>query len=195
MYWVTVWVSPHSVWWSVCKVEQEWNSVSQFWVLHFVSYMPSNRVFLKALLFVKSGYYVNTARVDLALLVVGNSYHHVCDKKSLTICIMTGTLMECFIVDSSEAVPWHVPYPIHKVTIAPLDQDWCRDVSVWDLLFNFCVISGMLTEAGFGFATCGEGKDWKNSMYILSSTASGLSLIFSASIYPHQWKSDHLLWS
>ena len=87
--------------------------------------MPSNRVFLKALLFVKSGYYVNTARIDPALLVVENSRLRVRDKKSLAICIMTGTLTECFIVDSSEAGPRHAPYPIHKVTIAPLDQDWC----------------------------------------------------------------------
>ena len=144
--------------------------------------MPSNRVFLKALLFVKSGYYVNTARIDPALLVVENSRLRVRDKKSLAICIMTGTLTECFIVDSSEAGPRHAPYPIHKVTIAPLDQDWRRDVSVWGLLFNFRVISGMLTEAGFGFATRGEGKDWKNGMYIPSSAASGLSLIFSASV-------------
>ena len=44
-------------------------------------------------------------------------------------------------------------------------------------MFNFHVISGMLTEAGFGFATRGEGKDWKNGMYIPSSTASGLLLV------------------
>ena len=145
--------------------------------------MPSNRAFLKALLFVKSGYYVNTARVDLALLSVEGSRLRVHDKKSLAICIMTGTLTESFIVDSCETGPRHAPYPIHKVSIAPLDQDWRRDVSVWGLLFNFRIISGMLTESGFGFATRGEGKGdgWKNGMFIQSS-AGLLLLILSGSL-------------
>jgi hypothetical protein len=140
-------------------------------------------VFLKALLFVKSGYYVNTARVDPALLVVEGSRLRVRDKKSLANCIMTGTLTESFIVESCEAGPRHAPYPVHKVTIAPLDQDWRHDVSVWGLLFNFRVISGLLTEAGFGFATRGAGKGdaWKNGVFILLSTAWKLSLIISAS--------------
>jgi hypothetical protein len=88
-------------------------------------------VFLKALLFVKSGQYINTARVDPALLVVENSRLRIRDKKSLAICIMTGTLTESFIIDSCEAGPRSSPYPIHKVTIAPLEQDWRRDISVW----------------------------------------------------------------
>ena len=139
----------------------------------FVSYMLSNTsAFLKALLFVKSGYYVNTARIDPALLYVENSRLRVRDRKSLAICIMSGTLTESFIVDSCETGPRHAPYPIHKVTIAPVEQDWRRDVSVWGLLFNFHVISGMLTESGFSFATRGEGKGdgWKNRMFIQSST-------------------------
>lgn len=140
--------------------------------------MPSNRVFLKALLFVKSGFYVNTARVDPALLVVENSRLRVRDKKLLAVCIMTGTLTESFLVDSSESGPRSAPYSIHKVTIAPLDQDWRRDVSLWGLLFKFDVISGMLTESGFGFATRGEGKGdgWKNGKLFQSFTASGFSV-------------------
>ncbi|KAF8802936.1 hypothetical protein BYT27DRAFT_7260510 [Phlegmacium glaucopus] len=100
--------------------------------------------FLRALLFVKSGQY---------------------DKKALAICIMSGTLTESFVVESCEAGPRHAPYPIHKVTIAPLEQDWHRDVSVWGLLFGFHFISGMLSESRFGFVTRGEGKGngWKNA--------------------------------
>lgn len=126
----------------------------------------STRAFLQALLFVKSGQFVNTARVNPALLVVENSRLRVRDKKQLAICIMTGTLTESFVVDSCDAGPRHSPYSIHKVTIAPLEQDWRRDVSVWGMLFNFHTIAGMLSESGFGFATRGEGKGdgWKNGM-------------------------------
>ena len=61
------------------------------------------------------------------------------------------------------------PYPIHKVTIAPLEQDWRRDASVWGLLFKFHTIVGMYSELGFGFATRGEGKGdgWKNGMVVV----------------------------
>jgi hypothetical protein len=130
----------------------------------------SNSAFLKALLFVKSGQYVNTARVDPALLVVDNTRRlRIRDKNALAICIMSGTLTESFVVESSEAGPRNAPYRIHKVTIAPLEQDWRRDVSVWGMLFDFRVIVGMLSESGFGFATRGEGKGdgWKNGMIVV----------------------------
>lgn len=125
------------------------------------------RAFVRALLFVRSGQFVNTARVDPTQLVVENSRLRIQDKKSLAICIMTGTLTESFVVESCDAGPHHAPYRIHKVTIAPLEQDWRRDVSVWGLLFNFHVIAGMLSESGFGFATRGEGKGdgWKNGKF------------------------------
>ena len=113
----------------------------------------------------KSGQFVNTARVDPGLLVVENSRLCIRDKKSPAICIMTGTLTESFVVDSCESGPRHAPYLVHKVTIAPLEQDWRRDVSVWGFLFDFHTIAGMLSESGFGFATRGEGKgdSWKNT--------------------------------
>jgi hypothetical protein len=82
---------------------------------------------------------------------------------------MTGTLTESFIVESCEAGPRNAPYPIHKVIIAPVEQDWRRDASVWGMLFNFRVIVGMYSEHGFGFATCGEGKGdgWRNRTIFL----------------------------
>ena len=112
-----------------------------------------SRAFLRALLFVKSGQFINTARVDPALLVVESSRLRIRDKKSLAVCVMTGTLTESFIIDSSEAGPRSAPYAIHKVTVAPLEQEWRRDVSVWGMLFNFRTIVGSLSENGFAFAT------------------------------------------
>lgn len=76
----------------------------------------------------------------------------------MAICIMSGTLTESYLIDSCEAGPRHTPYPIHKVTIAPFEQEMRRDASVWGMLFDFRIITGMMSPAGFGFATQGEGK-------------------------------------
>lgn len=147
--------------------------------------IPPFSSFLKALMFCQSGQYINTARIDPALLYVENLRLRIKDKKSLAVCIMTGTLTESYLVASSEAGPRHSPYPIHKVTIAPLEQEMRRDASVWGLLFDFRVITGMMSPAGFGFGTRGEGKGdgpgysnckWYNSSRIV--------LIFFCSICP-----------
>ena len=153
----------------MCQLEQRRGSVSSLCALkrNFLFLTHSTRAFVRALLFVRSGQFVNTARVNPALLVVENSRLRLRDKKVLAICIMTGTLTESFVVESCDAGPRHAPYPIHKVTIAPLEQDWRRDASVWGMLFDFHVIVGMLSEYGFGFATRGEGKGdgWKNGTF------------------------------
>ena len=128
---------------------------------------PSNRVVLNALYFTKSGSYVNTARIDPALLRVHNSRLHIADTKSMAIGIMTGTVTESFLVVPAEAGPRHSPYAIHKITIAPFEQDFRRDVSTWGLLLDFHVIAGMISPTGFGFASRGEGKgdNWRSREY------------------------------
>lgn len=118
-------------------------------------------------MFCQNNQYINTARIDLTLLYVENSRLRIKDKKNLAICIMSGTLTESFLIAPSEAGPRHSPYSIHKVTVAPLEQEMRRDTSVWGMLFNFHVITGMMSPAGFGFATRGEGKGdgWSNGMW------------------------------
>ena len=124
-----------------------------------------NRSFLCALRFVKSGFYVNTARVNPADLYVDNSRLRVQKNKSLAIGIMTGTVTESFLVASAEAGPRNSPYYIHKITIAPLEQDFRRDMSVWGMMFNFHTAVGSISPFGFSFATHGEGHgkgdSWK----------------------------------
>ena len=122
------------------------------------------RSFLKALTFCRSNQYINTARINPALLYVENSRLRIKDKKYLAICVMSGTLTESFLIASSEAGPRHSPYSIHKVTVAPMEQEMRRDASVWGMLFDFHVITGMMSPAGFAFTTRGEGKGdgWSN---------------------------------
>ena len=82
-------------------------------------------------------------------------------------CIMSGTVTESYLLDSCEAGPRHAPYQVHKVSIVPLEQDMRRDVSLWGLMFNFHIISGLMSPLGFGFATWGEGRGdgWRNGWF------------------------------
>jgi hypothetical protein len=90
-----------------------------------------HRVLLKALSFTQSGVFVNTARIDPSRLYVDNQHLFIQpEKKELAIGIMTGTLTESFLIASAEAGRRSVPFHIHKVTIAPFQQDWRRDVSL-----------------------------------------------------------------
>jgi hypothetical protein len=141
------------------------------------------RSFVKALTFSRSNQYINTARIDPALLYIENSRLRVKDKKCLAVCIMTGTLTESYLIEPSETGPRNMPYSIHKVTIAPLEQEMRRDASVWGMLFDFQTITGSVSPAGLGFTTRGEGKGdgyasgkWKKSSRIV--------LIFFHSICP-----------
>lgn len=122
------------------------------------------RSFVKALTFCQSGQYVNTARVDPALLYVENTCLRIKDKRTLAICVMTGTLTESYLIEAAEAGP----NLIHKVTIAPLEQEMRRDASLWGELFDFQVITGMMSSSGFGFATRGEGKGdgWASGTWV-----------------------------
>jgi len=79
-------------------------------------------------------------------------------KNLLAVGIMTGTVTESFLVASAQAGPRLSPYSIHKITIAPLEQDFRRDVSLWGMLFNFHTAAGSISPYGFSFATRGEGK-------------------------------------
>ena len=90
-----------------------------------------------------------------------------CTKKYIAIGIMTGTVTESFLVSSAQAGPRNLPYSIHKITIAPLEQNFQRDVSVWGMLFQFHTAAGSINPYGFSFATRGEGKGdgWKRGMF------------------------------
>jgi hypothetical protein len=118
----------------------------------------STRTIIDALLFTKAGKYVNTARVDTKLLRVVNCRLYVADANAMAICVMTGTVTESFLIASAESGPPHAPYSVHKITIAPFEQDFRRDTAAWGYIFNFHIISGAISPEGFSFSTRGEGK-------------------------------------
>lgn len=118
-------------------------------------------------MFVGYKQFVNTARIDPALLYVESSRLRITGTKNLAVCLMTGTLTESFVIEACESGPRSSPYNIHKVTIAPLEQDLRRDMSVWGLLFGFHLIAGAMSPMGLSFATRGEGRGdgWKTGEY------------------------------
>lgn len=94
------------------------------------------------------------------------------------------------LINLCEAKPRHTPYSIHKVTIAPFEQEMCQDASVLGMLFDFCVITGMMSPAGFGFATWGEGKgDGYGKWYNISRVVLIFFKIASAPSSPVKFKS------
>jgi hypothetical protein len=115
------------------------------------------RTILDALQFVKSKSYVNTARVDPALLRVVSGRLRVVDTNAIALCLMVGTVTESFLI--KPCIPGrYSTSPVHKITIAPFEQEFRRDTSLWGLLFDFHVISGTISTEGFGFASRREGK-------------------------------------
>ena len=111
----------------------------------FLNLAVSNGSFLTALLFVKSDCYINTVNINPADLYVKNSWLRVQENKMLAIGIMTGTVTESFLVATAQAGPHHSPYPIHKISIAPLEQDFCWDVSIWGMMFKFNAAAGTIS--------------------------------------------------
>lgn len=86
------------------------------------------------------------------------------DSKNLTDGIMTGMTTESFILTGVDGSPRHNPWTEHQVTIAPVTQDMCRDVSAWGLALDFHIIGGLASTLGFSFTTRAEGRG-DNSQY------------------------------
>ena len=118
-------------------------------------------------MFVNSSPYVNTARADSNLLYVENRRLRLKEKKCLAVGVMTGTVTKSFLLSSCDAGPRNSPYQVHKITIAPLEQDMRWDVSLWGHLFQFHTIAGMVSPLGISFTTRGEGKgeSYRNGLF------------------------------
>src|SRR6202041_2096229 len=64
------------------------------------------------------------------------------------VCIMLGTATESMLFQECP-----LPYPVHKITIAPFKQEMRRDTSLWGLLFGFSIMAGSISDLGFSFLT------------------------------------------
>jgi hypothetical protein len=108
---------------------------------------------LRGLLFVQSGSFVNTSRINPAKLIVESGRMKISGTKHNAVGVMLGVVSDCFIIEEMMAGSIMSPYPVHKITIVPFTQEIRRDTSVWGLLFGFRTIAGAVSTQGFSFST------------------------------------------
>ena len=100
----------------------------------------------------RSGFFVNTARVHPDHLTVEGRRLKIAGTTHNAVGVMIGVVTECFLVKEAT-----VPYVVHKVTIVPFSQDIRRDTAVWGQLFAFRTIPGSVSSYGFSFLTRKQG--------------------------------------
>jgi hypothetical protein len=108
---------------------------------------------LRELLFVQSGFFVNTSRIQPNILNVESGRLKMANSKHNAVGIMLGVISECFVIDETMVGPSQAPYPVHKVTIIPFAQEMRRDTSLWGQVFGFTAISGSVSNLGFSFSS------------------------------------------
>ncbi|GLB38109.1 hypothetical protein LshimejAT787_0411600 [Lyophyllum shimeji] len=112
------------------------------------------------LTFVRSGVYVNTARIDPAALVVDAGRIKVADLRLPAVLVMIGIVMDCSLFSPVIAGSQMSQNETHRICIAPGLQEMQRDTSVWGLLLGFPdnLITGPTSPLGFHFTTFFKGK-------------------------------------
>lgn len=113
---------------------------------------------LQGLLFVRSGCFVNTSRVNPSVLSVESRRLKIAGANINAVGIMLGVATECFLVDECLSGSANAPYPVHKVTIVPFAQEMRRDTSLWGQLFGFHLVTGSVSNLGISFSTRRQRK-------------------------------------
>ena len=134
---------------------------------------------MQGLGFTRSGFFVNTARIDPSLLLVDNSrMMRLADTRQLAIGIMLGVVTECNVVNEFTGGSASGPYSLRKVTIAPFAQEMRRDTSVWGRVLGFRSIVGAVSSLGISFSTRRKAEQqgtslspMKSAGYLLSVTS------------------------
>ena len=116
-----------------------------------VNYLCSRLV--RALLFTKSGMFVNPARVNPDVLVSDFGRLKIKEHSSIAVCIMTGIITDCAIVSEGFTGGPDNEKAVHKVTLAPFRQDFRRDTTMWGKVLNFDNLSCAISTDGLSFTT------------------------------------------
>lgn len=116
-----------------------------------VNYLCSRLV--RALLFTKSGMFVNPARVNPDVLVSDFGRLKIKEPSSIAVCIMTGIITDCAIVSEGFTGGPDNEKAVHKVTLAPFRQDFRRDTTMWGKVLNFDNLSCAISTDGLSFTT------------------------------------------
>ncbi|KAF8884362.1 hypothetical protein BD779DRAFT_1787287 [Infundibulicybe gibba] len=111
---------------------------------------PTVSIVLRGLTFARSGFFVNTARVDPTCLGMEARRLVIANTSTTAVCIMIGTVLSCDLIGSYTSGP----YTTHRIAILPFAQEMRRDSSVWGMkLGGWNKIVGPVESGGFGFHT------------------------------------------
>lgn len=156
----------------------EWG-VTIFRTLHWQSLLvrfscsvPCSRL-IRALLFTKSGIFVNSARACPDVFIAEYGRLKLKEPSSIAVCIMTGIVTDCAIISEACTGGPDNEKPVHKISLAPFRQEFRRDTTMWGKILNFDNLSCAISTEGLSFTT----KPKTLSAPVFSS--SGMSCLIS----------------
>ena len=111
------------------------------------------RCLIRALLFTRSGIFVNPARVSPDILVSEFGRLKFKEPPSIAVCIMSGIITDCSIISEGFTSGPENEKTVHKVPLAPFHQDFRRDTTMWGKILYFDNLSCAISTEGMSFTT------------------------------------------
>jgi hypothetical protein len=108
---------------------------------------------LRALLFTKSGIFVNPARAAPDVFVAEYGRLKLKEPSSVAVCIMTGIVTDCAIISEGCTGGPDNEKTVHKISLAPFRQEFRRDTTMWGKVLNFDNLSCAISTEGLSFTT------------------------------------------
>jgi hypothetical protein len=108
---------------------------------------------VRALLFTKSGVFVNPARAAPDVFFAEHGRLKLKDPASVAVCVMTGIVTDCAILSEGFTGGPDNEKAVHKISIAPFRQEFRRDTTMWGKILNFDNISCAVSTEGLSFTT------------------------------------------
>lgn len=108
---------------------------------------------LRALLFTRSGIFVNPARAAPDVFVAEYGRLKLKEPSSVAVCIMTGIVTDCAIISEGCTGGPDNEKTVHKISLAPFRQEFRRDTTMWGKILNFDSLSCAVSTEGISFTT------------------------------------------
>jgi hypothetical protein len=108
---------------------------------------------IRALLFTRSGMFINSARADPGLFYSDHGRLKLSSPNTVAVGVMTGVISECAIVAEGSIGAPESLRTVHKVTVAPFHQEIRRDTTLWGTVLGFYSISSAISLEGLAFTT------------------------------------------
>jgi hypothetical protein len=108
---------------------------------------------VRALLFKRSGIFVNPARVTPDVFVADHGRLKLKEPSSVAVCIMTGIVTDCAIISEGYTGGPDNEKTVHKISLAPFRQEFRRDTTMWGKILNFDNLSCAISTEGLSFTT------------------------------------------